>query len=114
MLCLAKFTICRVISEIEVYRVSPDLPCQTGSMLRLLSLLFVLVKRSFRSRRDLLLENLALRQQLGALKRQRPHVRFVVPDKLFWVTLRQLWPGWKRTLMLMQPETVVRDQKSVV
>ena len=77
-------------------------------MLRLLSLLFVLVKRSFRSRRDLLLENLALRQQLGALKRQRPHVRFVVPDKLFWVTLRQLWPGWKRTLMLMQPETVVR------
>jgi hypothetical protein len=77
-------------------------------MLRLLRLLFVLIERSFRSRRDLLLENLALRQQLGALKRQRPHVRFVVLDKLFWVTLRQLWPGWKRTLMLMQPETVVR------
>jgi putative transposase len=77
-------------------------------MLRLLRLLFVLIKRSFRCRRDLLLENLALRQQLGVLKRQRPHVRFVVIDKLFWVTLRQLWPGWKRTLMLMQPETVVR------
>jgi transposase InsO family protein len=27
---------------------------------------------------------------------------------LFWVVLRQLWPGRKRTLILVQPETVVR------
>src|SRR5271168_2550429 len=44
------------------------------SMLRLLMLLMALANGLFRSRRDLVLENLALRQQLGALtlKHSRP------------------------------------------
>src|ERR1035438_10052570 len=87
----------------EVSRVSPDLPCQTRSMLRLLWLLFVLAARSVRFRRALLLEILALRQQLAALKRRHPQPRFRVADKLFWVMLRRLWPGWKRALVLVQP-----------
>ena len=91
-----------------VYSVSPNLPCQTGFMLRLLRLLFVLAVRSVHSRRNLLLENLALRQQLCLVKEQNPHVRFAAPDKLFWVILRRFWSGWKRTLVLVQPETVVR------
>ncbi len=77
-------------------------------MLRPLRLLVVLFTRFFRSRRDLLLENLALRQQLGVLKHRYPQPRFATPDKLFWVILRRLWPGWKRALILVQPETVVR------
>lgn len=77
-------------------------------MLRSLRLLFVLLVRSARSRRNLLLENLALRQQLGVLKQRHPQPRFAAPDKLFWVTLRWLWPGWKQALILVQPETVVR------
>ena len=83
-LCLAKITIFRVISQIEVQPVSPALPCQTGFMLRLLRLLFVLAARSFHSRRDLLLENLALRQQLAVLNARRPRPRFSASDKLFW------------------------------
>jgi hypothetical protein len=39
-------------------------------MLRLLKLLFVLLVRSVRSRRNLILENLALWQQLAVLKTQ--------------------------------------------
>jgi putative transposase len=81
--------------------------CKTGPMLRPLRLLVVLSSRSLRSRRDLLLENLALRQQLGVLKRRRPQPRFAVSDKLFWVILRRLWPRWQRALILVQPETVV-------
>jgi hypothetical protein len=54
------------------------------------------------------LENLALHQQLGVLKRRHPQPRFAMPDKLFWLILRRLWPGWKRALILVQPETVVR------
>src|SRR5208283_656104 len=77
-------------------------------MLCSLRLLFILLVRSCRSRRDLLLENLALRQQLGVLKQKRPQPRFAAPDKLFWVILRRLWPGWKQGLVLVQPETVVR------
>jgi putative transposase len=54
-------------------------------MLRLLRLLFELAARSVCSRRDLLLENLALRQQLGALKQRHPQPRLAAPDRLFWV-----------------------------
>jgi transposase InsO family protein len=77
-------------------------------MLRLLRLLPVLATRFFRSRRDLLLENLALRQQLGVFRRKHPQPRFAATDKLFWVILRRLWFGWRQTLILVQPETVVR------
>src|ERR1035438_6453690 len=81
-------------------------------MLRLLKLLFVLLVQSVRSRRKLLLENLALRQQLAVLKQRHPQPRFAAPDKLFWVMLRLLWPGWKQALILIQPETVVRWHKA--
>jgi putative transposase len=77
-------------------------------MLRLLRLLFVLFVRSFCSRRDLLLENLALRQQLAVLKERRPRPRFSTSDRLFWATLCRLWSKWQRALILVQPETVVR------
>jgi len=29
-------------------------------------------------------------------------------DKLFWVMLSRLWVGWRRALIVVQPETVVR------
>lgn len=76
-------------------------------MPRTLRLLLILFVRSVSSRRNLLLENLALRQQLGVLKQRHPQPRFAVPGKLFWGILRRLWPGWKRALLLVQPETVV-------
>jgi len=64
--------------------------------------------RSFRARRDLLLENLVLRQQLVAVKRRRPRPRLVVFDKIFWVLARRYWSGWKLALIVVSPETVVR------
>lgn len=54
-------------------------------MLRLLRLLPVLVVRLFHRRRDLLLENLVLRQQLSVLRQRRPLPRLAPADKLFWV-----------------------------
>jgi putative transposase len=59
-------------------------------MLCLLRVLSVLATQFFRYRRDLLLENLALRQQLAVWKRRRPQPRLSVSDKLFWVTLRRV------------------------
>ena len=81
-------------------------------MLRLLKLLLFLATQLFRSRRDLLLENLALRQQLAVLKQRRPQPRFASSDRLFWMVLRRLWRGWKRALILVQPETVVRWRRA--
>ena len=55
----------------------------------------------------MLLEILALRQQLAVLNAKRPRPKLKFPDKLFWIVLRRLWTGWKRALLLVQPETVV-------
>jgi hypothetical protein len=59
------------------------------------------------SRRDLILENLALRQQLLSLHGKRPRPRLSATHKLFWVLLRGLWSGWKTPLLLVTPRTVV-------
>ena len=62
---------------------------------------------SFCSRQELILENLALRQQLVALHAKRPRRRLSARQKLFWVVLRKLWRGWKKTLVSVTPRTVV-------
>jgi putative transposase len=64
--------------------------------------------RIFRSRQTLLLENLALRQQLAVLKRKHPRPYLNGFDKLFWVFARKFWTGWKKALIIVSPETVVR------
>ena len=76
--------------------------------MRLLRFFFGSLIRLLSSRRDLLLENLALRQQLAVLKARRPKPRLSIPDKLFWVLARRLWSGWKQSLLVVTPETVVR------
>jgi hypothetical protein len=48
-------------------------------------LCFGMLVRLFRERRSLLLENLALRQQIVALKRRHPRPCLGVFDKFFWV-----------------------------
>src|ERR1700676_2448131 len=70
--------------------------------------LFGSILRLFRARRNLLLENLVLRQQLVALKRKHPRPRLGVFDKMFWVLARRFWSCWKQSLILVTPETVVR------
>ena len=70
-------------------------------------LCFGMLVRLFRGRQSLLLENLALRQQLVALKRRHPRPRFGPFDMLFWVIARRVWSGWKQALLVVTPETVV-------
>jgi transposase InsO family protein len=77
-------------------------------MLRSLRLLLILLIRSFSSRRNLLLENLALRQQLAVLARKHPQPRVAVHERIFWIVMRRFWSRWKQALLIVQPETVVR------
>ena len=77
-------------------------------MSRLFCLLFGLLVRVFRSRRSLLLENLVLRQQLTVLKRKHLKPKVRVLDKLFWVVALRFWSGWKQSLILVTPETLIR------
>src|SRR5260370_20800129 len=77
-------------------------------MFRFIGLCLGTLVRLLRARRSLLLENLALRQQLAVLKRRHPQPRLGLLDKLFWVAIRRFWSGWQRSLIAVTPETVVR------
>lgn len=68
--------------------------------------------RSFRTRRDLLFENLALRQQLAVLARRSPRPQLTNSDRLLWILFRSLWAGWQKALVVVQPDTVVRWHKN--
>jgi transposase InsO family protein len=59
-------------------------------------------------RRDLVLENLALRHQLAVLAASDKRPRFRLADRLVWTCLRRFWDGWRGALVLVQPATVVR------
>ena len=53
-------------------------------------------------------ENLALRQQLGVLQRSVKRPKLRRRDRIFWVWLSKLWPGWRSALAIVGPETVIR------
>jgi hypothetical protein len=77
-------------------------------MFRFIGLFLGTLVRFLRARTSLLLENLALRQQLVVLKRQHPRLRLDLLDRLFWVAVRRFWSGWQQSLIVVTPETVVR------
>ncbi len=77
-------------------------------MVDIIRLLVGAILRLFRTRRSLLLENLALRQQLAVLKRKHPRPKLAAFDKLFWTAASRSWSQWKRALIVVTPETVAR------
>src|SRR6266851_2363319 len=62
----------------------------------------------FLSQADLVLENLALRQQLAVFARKGQRPRIVAADRLVWLALRRIWLRWSDVLVFVKPETVVR------
>lgn len=64
------------------------------------------LRSALSTRRDLLLEILALHHQMGVLARSER--RFRPSDRLLWMCLRRWWPGWREALVLVQPATVAR------
>jgi hypothetical protein len=62
----------------------------------------------FRTRQKLILENLALWQQLAVLNRSAKRLQLTHSDRMFWVLLSKFWNHWAKSLFIVQPETVLR------
>ena len=76
----------------------------------MLELLIVVVRAltlALRGHQELVLENLALRQQLAAFRRTK-RCRLRTPDRLFWIALARSWRNWRTALIVVQPDTVIR------
>ena len=75
--------------------------------LSLLHLLAAAAAASFKSRTALHLENLALRHQLGVLRRSVKRPKLITADRLLWAWLSQVWVDWRSSLLILKPETVI-------
>ncbi len=67
------------------------------------------------SRLDLVLQNVALHHQLMVLERSNRRSRartFDGSDRWLWVLLSRWWPRWREALTIIQPQTVVRWQRT--
>jgi putative transposase len=75
------------------------------------SALLAFVVSLFQSRQGLHLRILALQHQVAVYK-QTVHRPCLTPtDRLFWVWLARLWPGWRGALQFVQPRTVIAWQR---
>ena len=61
-----------------------------------------------KSQRQLVLENLALRQQVVMLRQSVKKPRPSMADKLFWILFSRYVDGWRKVLHGLHPDTVVR------
>src|SRR5215468_6918217 len=61
-----------------------------------------------RSRRELVLENAVLRHQINELRRGCRRPRLGVVDRLKLILGARWLPSWRRVIVLVQPETVLR------
>lgn len=62
---------------------------------------------AFKPRASLVMENLALRQQLAILRRATPRPKLRPVDRAFWAVLSRTWSRWVGVLAIVQPATVV-------
>jgi len=62
---------------------------------------------TFKSRTALQMENLALRHQLGVLRRSVKRPKLTPPDRLLWAWLCAVWNGWRSALVIVKPDTVI-------
>jgi hypothetical protein len=60
----------------------------------------------FRLRASLVVENICLRQQLLVLGRRQPRPRIRDADRRFWVLACRWFADWRRSLLIVKPETV--------
>ena len=70
--------------------------------------LFFILRGFFVSRSNLIIENLALCQQLAVQRRTIKRPKLERKDRLFWAWLSQIWPQWKSALIVVRPETVIK------
>ena len=74
----------------------------------MINFLKVILYIIFRNHSAIIVENLALKHQISVLKRSAKKPKVKKRDRFFWVLLSKLWNDWKKSLFIVQPETVIK------
>jgi hypothetical protein len=63
---------------------------------------------AFRSRAALQVEIVALRHQIGVLRRSaKKRSKLTVADRVFWACLSGVWADWRSALVIVKHDTVI-------
>ena len=77
-------------------------------MLSVLCPFLLTLSSVLRSRTALQVEILALRYQIGVLRRSaKPRPKLTMVDRVFWAWLSGVWADWRSALVIVKPETVI-------
>src|SRR3954453_3869023 len=70
--------------------------------------MLVVVSSMVKSGAALQLENVALRHQIGALRRsEKKRLALNNADRLFWIGVSRVWADWRSALMIVKPDPVL-------
>jgi putative transposase len=78
------------------------------ALLHFLALAIRCAPALIRSQGEQAVVELALRQQLAAYSQKKVRPRITPLDRAFWIALFRFWPRWKRAIVIVKPDTVVR------
>ncbi|MDT8301470.1 MAG: integrase core domain-containing protein [Sedimentisphaerales bacterium] len=70
-------------------------------------LIYEFLKLIFRSKLNIVLENLALRQQLVVQQRSIKMPKIENWDRIFWIWLSRFWSNWRSSLIVAKAPTVI-------
>ena len=82
-------------------------PSRSGAVMIFVLGIWAFVRALLVSSAAVSLENVALRHQLAILQRSVRRPRFRRRDRIFWLWLARLWAGWRASLVIVQPATVL-------
>ena len=80
----------------------------TRLLVFVISFIVRVLRAATRSRANLVIENVALRQQVATLISQRRRPALDNLDRAFWVALRAAWPRWANALVIVKTDTVAK------
>ena len=76
-------------------------------LIKFFTISLIILNVLFKSKSDLLLENIALRQQLSTylIKKTKPKLSDL--DRSFWIALKHIFGKWRNSLVIVKPQTVI-------
>lgn len=82
------------------------------ALIRLMTFQFTIIQILFKSKNDLVLESIELRQQLAIYQAKNEDLKSITDlTRSFLVLLKRAWPKWMDALIIVKPETVIDWQR---
>ena len=80
-------------------------------LIRLFIILIKFIRIVRKSKNELIMENLALRQQIATYQTKKVKPKLTNFGRSFWIALKHSWNKWVDYLVIVRPETVIDWQK---